>query len=292
MAISLGPNEYGKAEIRLVRVARDAERHELTDLTVGVALAGEFEAAHVAGDNRAVLPTDTQKNTVYAFAKDPGIGQIEDFGLLLARHFVQSQPAVARARISIEQHPWERLAPHSFRRRGGEVRTAAVTADAAGAWVVSGLTDLVLLNTTRSEFVGFATDRFTTLAEASDRILATAVTARWRHAAPTGDWAASYSATRELLLSAFAGTYSRSLQETLYAMGRHVLEHRPELAEIRLSMPNRHHFVVDLTPFGLDNRNEVFHADDRPYGLIEGVLVRDGAPPPGPAWHSGPAEAA
>ncbi|MGE5829410.1 MAG: factor-independent urate hydroxylase [Micromonosporaceae bacterium] len=291
MMISLGANEYGKAEIRLVRVARDTERHELTDLTVGVALAGDFEAAHVAGDNRAVLPTDTQKNTVYAFAQDPGIGEIEDFGLLLARHFVQSQPAVARARISIEQHPWERLAPHSFRRRGGEIRTATVTADASGAWVVSGLTDLVVLNTTRSEFVGFATDRFTTLAEASDRILATSVTARWRHAEPTGDWAASYSATRELLLSAFAGTYSRSLQETLYAMGRHVLEHRPELAEVRLSMPNRHHFAVDLAPFGLDNRNEVFHADDRPYGLIEGGLVREGAPPAGPAWQRGPEEA-
>jgi len=285
VTIRLGPNRYGKAEIRLVRVVRGTERHELKDLNVSVALVGDFAAAHLDGDNSKVLPTDTQKNTVYAFAKEHGVGEIEEFGLSLAHHFVSSQPSVQRARISIDEHGWDRLGPHSFRRQGGEVRTATVTHDrAGGTWVVSGMTDLVVMNTTDSAFAGFIVDRYTTLAETGDRILATAVTARWRHREPSGDWAGSFAATRGLLLEAFAGTFSRALQETLYAMGAHVLEHRAELAEVRLSLPNRHHFVVDLTPFGLDNQNEVFHADDRPYGLIEGTVLRDEAPPAGPAW--------
>lgn len=284
MTIQLGHNRYGKAEIRLVRVVRDTERHELRDLTVSVALAGDFAAAHLDGDNSRVLPTDSQKNTVYAFAKEHGVGEIEEFGLLLARQFVTT-PSVERARVAIEEYGWDRLGPHSFRRRGGEIRTATVVHDrTTGERVVSGLTDLVVLNTTDSAFSGFIVDRYTTLAAAEDRILATAVTAQWRHAGTSQDWAESYAATRDLLLDAFAGTYSRALQETLYAMGRRVLEHRPELVEIRLSLPNRHHFVVDLTPFGLDNPNEVFHADDRPYGLIEGTVLRDDAPPAGPAW--------
>lgn len=285
MAIELTGDQYGKAETRVVRLTRDGDRHGLTDLNVTTSLAGEFTATHLTGDNAHVLPTDTQKNTVYAFAAEPGIGQIEEFGLRLARHFVSSQPAISRARVSIEQYGWRRLGPHSFQRDGGEVRTATVTVDEGGEWVVSGLTGLVLLNSTGSEFVGFATDRYTTLPEATDRILATAVAARWRHASAGGvDWAASFEGVRAALVDAFVQTYSRSLQQTLYAMGRRALEQRPEIAEIRLSLPNRHHLPVDLTPFGLPNVDEVFVATDRPYGLIEGTVARDDAPSPGAAW--------
>jgi urate oxidase len=285
VAIALGANQYGKAEARLVRVDRDTDRHALTDLNVTSTLAGDLAETHLSGDNARVLPTDTQKNTVYAFAKRHGVGQIEEFGLRLARHFVDTQPPIARSRVTIEEYAWRRLGPHSFERAGAETRTASVTYDGTDAWVVSGLTGLVLLNTTGSEFWGFARDEFTTLPETKDRILATAVTARWRHAAPSGpDWATSYAGAREALVRAFAETHSRSLQQTLYAMGRRVLEERPELVEVRLSLPNRHHLLVDLTSFGLDNPNEVFVAADRPYGLIEGAAVRDDAPPAGLAW--------
>ncbi|MQA26673.1 MAG: urate oxidase [Micromonosporaceae bacterium] len=289
MAVVLGANQYGKAEVRLVRVTRDsgddAERHELSDLTVSVALAGDLADTHTAGDNAKVLTTDTQKNTVYAFARD-GVGEIEEFGLRLARHFVDSQPSVHRARVRIDQHAWERLgsAPHSFARSGREIRTATATFDGEAAHVVSGLRDLVLMNTTDSEFWGYPKDRYTTLAETKDRILATAVTARWRHASPDSDWAESYAGSRTALVEAFADTYSFSLQQTLYAMGSRVLERRPEIAEVRLSLPNRHHFPVDLSPYGLDNPGEVFHAADRPYGLIEGAVTRDDAPPAPLAW--------
>jgi len=212
---------------------------------------------------------------------------IEDFALLLARHFVESQAAIGFARVTVEQYPWERLGGHSFSRSGREVRTATVSHDGSDSWVVCGLHDLTLLNSAGSEFWGFARDRYTTLAETTDRILATSVNAQWRHArpAPAGDgWEKSYSAAREAMLEAFARTHSYSLQQTLFAMGKAVLDDRPELAEIRLSLPNKHHFEVDMSPFGLENHGEVFFAADRPYGLIEGTVTRDDAPPPGKAW--------
>jgi urate oxidase len=158
--------------------------------------------------------------------------------------------------------------------------------------VLSGLRDLVVLNSAGSEFWGFARDKYTTLAETTDRVLATAVHARWRHAAAPGlagpdpagqEWGESYAAVRDLLLSAFAQTHSYSLQQTLYAMGKRVLEGLPEIAEIRLSLPNKHHFEVDMSPFGLENKGEVFYAADRPYGLIEGTVTRDDAPAASPA---------
>ncbi|MFG3440533.1 factor-independent urate hydroxylase [Nonomuraea sp. NPDC047897] len=287
MPITLGPNRYGKAETRLVRVTRDGATHHLKDLNVSTSLSGAMEPAHLTGDNSAVLPTDTQKNTVYAFARKHGVDQIEDFALLLARHFVDSQPAIHHARVEIEEYAWSRVpvTPHSFVRDGGEVRTCVVHHDRDGrSTVVSGLTDLVLLNTTGSEFHGFVVDEYTTLAPAADRVLATAVTARWRHAGDTPSYASSYARVRRSLLEAFAGTHSLSLQQTLYAMGERALRACEEICEVRLALPNRHHFLVDLRPFGLDNDGEVYHAADRPYGLIEGAVLRDDAPDAAFAW--------
>lgn len=283
MAVVLGANRYGKAEVRVLRVDRGGVEHRITDLTVSCALSGDLAATHLTGDNSAVLPTDTQKNTVFAFARD-GIGEIEDFALRLARHFVASQPTIHGARVSIEQHPWRRLGPHSFASAGEGVRTTTVTYDGERAWVLSGITGLTVLNSTESEFWGYVKDRYTTLAETNDRILATALTAVWRHADAAGDWAASHARARSALLAAFAGTRSLSLQQTLYAMGERVLTQCPEIVEVRLALPNKHHFLVDLEPFGADNPGEVFFAADRPYGLIEGTVLRDDAPDPGPAW--------
>jgi len=283
VAFHLGPNRYGKAETHMVRVVRDGDVHEIRDLLVSVALAGEMEAVHLRGDNTHVLPTDTQKNTVYAFAREAPVGEIEDFALRLARHFLGG--AITRSRVEIAEAPWARLGPHAFVQPGGERRTCAVVCEAQGEWVLSGLDGLVVMKSTGAEFHGFERDRYTTLAETRDRILATAVTARWRHAAPERS---SFAAARAALLRAFADTHSLSLQQTLYAMGEAVLADCDGVAEVRLSLPNRHHFRVDLAPFGLENPNEVFHADDRPYGLIEGTVVRDGAPDPGPAWEPYP----
>jgi len=283
MTIVLGDNQYGKAETHVVRVTRSGATHDIRDLNVSVALAGDFAETHITGDNSKVVPTDTQKNTVFAFAREP-IGEIEDFGIRLARHFVSEFASVYRARVHVEEHAWERIHDHAFVQSAAEKRIATVTCSDDGTWVVSGIGDLVVLKSGGSEFRGFVKDRFTTLPETSDRILATSVLARWRYSDTDVDWHQSFTEVRRHLLETFAARHSLSLQQTLYAMGGAVLTARPEVAEIRMSMPNKHHFVVDLSPFGMSNENEVFYAADRPYGLIEGTLTRDDAPEPGLAW--------
>lgn len=282
MRYRLGENSYGKAETRLLRVTRHADRDQIKDLNVSVSLSGDFDAAHYEGDNAHILPTDSQKNTIFAFAREAAIGEIEDFGLRLARHFVRSAGPVRRARVEIEEYPWAPITvggepdPHAFMRTTRERRTASVTWDEAGtAEVTSGLADAVVLKSAGSEFWGFARDRFTTLEETRDRLLATAINARWQHSTVDVAWAQSFSGARQALLEAFAQHYSLSLQQTLYEMGKAVLQARQEIAEVRLQLPNKHHYAVDLTPFGLSNENEVFYAADRPYGLIEATVRRE-----------------
>ncbi|CAM3775098.1 factor-independent urate hydroxylase [Kibdelosporangium persicum] len=289
MSYSLGPNQYGKAEVRMVTVTRSGSTHSMQDLTVSTSLRGALEATHLTGDNSDVVATDTQKNTVYAFAKEEPVGEIEDFALRLGRHFVDSFGQITGARVMIDSHPWDRINGHAFSRGSSEVRTTAVTVSGDRHWVVSGLRDLVVLKTTGSEFHGFPRDKYTTLPETTDRILATAVTARWRYQGSGVSWTSSFTSIRSLLVETFASKHSLSLQQTLHAMGAAVVEAHPEVAEIRLSMPNKHHFVVDLSPFGLENDNEVFYAADRPYGLIEGSVIRDDAEDPGDAWYTLPA---
>jgi urate oxidase len=298
MAITLGPNQYGKAENRVVRVYRDNGRHEIRDLNVSSALRGRFTDAHVTGDQADILPTDTQKNTVFAFAKEKGVRSIEEFGLTLADHFITTAPAAEGARIEIDEYAWNRIPvdgaghDHSFVLSGGGVRTTVVNVDGEGAdrraHVVSGIKDLTLLKSTGSEFHGFLKDRYTTLPEVTDRILATSLIARWRYDSTDVDWDKSYDAIKTLLLQRFAEIHSYALQQTLYGMGTAVLEQFPEVAEIKFSAPNKHHFLVDLSPFGVENPGEVFHAADRPYGLIEATVVRDDASDPGEAWHGVP----
>ena len=288
MGFALGGNRYGKAGIRLVTVARQGDRDELADLTVDVRLEGDFEAAHLQGDNAAVLPTDTMRGTVYAFAADQPAVELEPFGLRLAGHFVETVPACRLARVWLSQQPWARLDggahPHAFTTAAGGRRTAVVTRAGGDAWVVAGVAGLTVLKTRGSAFEGFLRDRYTTLREADDRILATEVTADWRYGSAEVDWAAAAGRARRALLEAFAAHDSRSVQHTLYAMGEAVLAASPEVAEVRLTLPNKHHLPVDLTPYGLANRNEVFVATDRPYGVIEGTVLRQGAPAAGAAW--------
>ncbi|KOG90260.1 factor-independent urate hydroxylase [Streptomyces varsoviensis] len=296
-AVVLGQNQYGKAECHVVRITRNGATHHIKDLDVSIALSGDLEEVHLSGSNANCLPTDTMKNTVYAFAKQHGIESAEQFGMLLARHFVTGQGPIKRARVRIAEHAWERndgggragaAVGHSFVRKGQETRLAQVTFDGERSQVVSGLKDLVVLNSTNSEFWGYIKDEYTTLEETWDRVLATEVSARWRFSwtgepRPEPAWDRSYQQVRADMLRAFAETYSLSLQQTLYEMGARVIAGSDEVAEIdevRFSLPNKHHFLVDLKPFGLENDtadSAVYHASDRPYGLIEATVLREGA---------------
>ncbi|MHB1171436.1 MAG: factor-independent urate hydroxylase [Lacisediminihabitans sp.] len=292
MAIILGDNQYGKAETRLVRFFRDQPRHEIRDLNITTALRGPFGPAYLDGDQSNVLPTDTQKNTAYAFARSKGITSIEEFGLTLARHFVHDVEPVEGARIEIEEYSWQRAIvdgsehDHTWLRNGQEVRTAAITVDATGEYVVGGFKDLVILKSTGSEFAGFLKDEYTTLPETHDRVMATSLVAEWRFTTTDVAWDEVYNSVKAIMVKEFATLQSLALQQTLWHMGRAVLEAYPSIAEVRLSAPNKHHFIVDLSPFGLENPGEVFFAADRPYGLIEATIVRDDAPDAGDSWRA------
>ena len=283
MGIVLGPNRYGKAENRVVRIVRDTPRHEIRDLNVSTSLRGDFAAAHTDGDQSQVLPTDTQKNTAFAYAKQHGVTSPEDYALALGGRLLEATPVATGATIGVEEYAWDRIEvdgaghDHAFVRRGGEVRTTRVdvTADGSdrdlrppgprGAQVhrlgVQGLPARRVHDAPRRR-----------RPDPGDRA-ARRVDATGPGSEP--DWNATYDAVRALLLATFATTYSRALQETLYAMGTAVLEAHDEIAEISFAAPNKHHFLVDLAPFGLDNPGEVFVAADRPYGLIEATVTRE-----------------
>jgi urate oxidase len=281
----LGANSYGKSGIRLVRIERAPGRHDVKDLTVSVRLEGDFEAAHVDGDNAKVLPTDTMKNTVYALASRTPLEPIEGFALALARHFIEAHAPAIRARVEISEHGWERLEVAgrsygtAFRRGSAESRRTDVAVRRGGeASVESGVEDLAVMKSAKSAFSGFARDRYTTLKPTEDRIFATSLDARWEYAGTELSFGVLARAIRQTLLETFAEHESRSVQHTLYAMGEAVLERHEEVARVRLRMPNRHHLPVDLAPFGLENRNEIFVATEEPYGLIEAEVTRATAP--------------
>ena len=271
-------NRYGKSRVRLVKVRREHEPHEIVDLSIDVQLEGAFEAVYTDGDNRSCLATDTMKNTVYAMARRDPLIHIESFALGLAEHFA-TKLAVSWVRISAIEYRWDRITaggrphPHAFIQGGPEHWTTVVTREKNAVDITSGLGDLVVLKTSDSAFSGFPRDAFTTLPDTEDRILATSVTATWKYRAGAADFGARRM-IRQLLVEAFAEHESRSVQHTLYAMAEAVLDARPDVKEVTLKMPNRHHLLVDLTPFGLDNPNEIFMATEQPFGLIEATVSR------------------
>lgn len=296
-AVVLGDNQYGKAEVRVMKVDRDQARHRITELSVTSQLRGDFTAAHTEGDQGKVVPTDTQKNTVFALAKD-GIAAPEDFAIRLSEHFTSSFDWISGGRWEVKEYTWEHIPSsltnnvtdgehdHAFVKGGTETRTAVVQRDGDEIFVVAGLEDLRVLKSTGSEFHGFPRDRFTTLQETTDRILATSVTARWRYTSTDLDFNAVYDDVRRVLLQTFADVHSLALQQTLFHMGKAALDAHPEIAEIRFSMPNLHHFLVDFEPFDMENPGEVFYVADRPYGKIEAEVRREGAASEPRAWNT------
>ena len=271
---------YGKSRIRLVRVARHGDRHEVRDFTVAIAFEGRYDTSYTDGDNRDVLPTDTMKNTVYALAARDGVGEPETFAVTLGQHFIDRNPKLDRVAVDILDHSWgrirvgDRVHGQSFMRQGPETRTARVVTDRKGAAVTAGIADLIIMKTSHSAFEGYPKDEFTTLPETKDRLFVTALTTTWTYAETEIEFDALFRGVRTALLESFAQHASLSVQHTLYAMGRVVLDTVDAVGSIRLEMPNRHHIPIDLTKFGLENRNEVFVATEEPHGLIKATVTR------------------
>jgi urate oxidase len=281
----LGENRYGKSRIRLVTVRRGPEEHHLRDLTVAVALEGEFDAVHTHGDNTGVIATDTMKNTVYALARDRLTGSPEAFALELARHFM-GYDVCGRALIDIVEHPWSRVrtrdgeAPDAFVRSGEYVRLASVALDRSGAVeVTAGIDDLTVMKTTKSAFAGFDRDRYTTLAEVADRLMATKVRATWGYRSDLAggggfDFESAWNRAAESLMHSFAEHFSPSVQASIWVIAREMMDAEASIEWVRMVLPNLHHWKVDLSPFGLDNPGEVFVSTTEPHGLIDATVHR------------------
>jgi len=279
--IALAENRYGKSRVRLVQVKRRGDRHDFREWTVEILFTGDFESCFVAGDNRHILPTDTMKNTVYSLARESSQTCMEEFGQELAEFFLDHNPQLFATQVSISEKTWERVVvegkphPTTFVQSSGELQTSEISLAREGASSIwSGLDNLVVMKTAGSEFAGFLKDSLTTLPESTDRLLGTALRARWKYSAADASFRTLRKSIRQIVLGVFAEHASKSVQHTLYAMGEAVLEQIPEVGEIELNMPNRHCLLVDLARFGQDNPNEVFVPVDEPHGYIEARIRR------------------
>ncbi|MDA8744435.1 urate oxidase [Rubripirellula amarantea] len=280
MSVILTNQSYGKSQVCLSYVTRRDGIHDFIQITVDVALEGDFHAAYLEGDNSNVVPTDTVKNTVYAIARIHGVESIESFAQHLAKHFCKTYPQVDSTTVSISQTLWTRVCrdgashDHAFVGGSNERNTCRVVATNDSLLMHSGLLGLQVLKTTESGFVGFSKDQYTTLAETTDRIFATTITADWPCGDPTLDWTQIRDTVRGCLLDIFSNRYSPSVQKTLHEMAEAVLEECPQIDEIALKMPNQHHIPADIAKLGLENNNDIFVPSPEPFGVISATIRR------------------
>lgn len=284
MAATLVSNNYGKSRVRIVKVSRNGERHDIKEISIDIQLKGKFDRVHTAGDNSNVLPTDTMKNTVYVLAKKHDFNSIEEFGMILANHFLANNPDVSETKISLHETTWKRISivkkgqlephPFSFVHGGNERQISTVVSTRSGHTIESGVNDLMILKTTDSGFENYVHDQYTTLKETKDRIFATSMNVRWKFISTKHDFVSTRKTIRQTLLESFSQHYSYSVQQSLYVMGEAALEKCKDIEEISLSMPNKHYLLFNLGQFGMENKNEIFIPTDEPHGLIEGTLRR------------------
>jgi urate oxidase len=281
----LGENRYGKSRVRLSRITRRGNSHDFSEWSVRVLLRGDFETSFTAADNSSLLPTDTMKNTVYSIARSSKSETMEEFAMELGDHFLSNNAHVAAADIEISEKAWERLVvngigngssePTTFKLGGPELATTHATRRQNHPWqIISGIQDLTILKTTKSAFTGYIVDKLTTLQPTTDRIFGTAATVTWNYTSTAIPFTEVRSRILAALLKTFAGHDSQSVQHTLFDMGQAALAAAPEIARITLTMPNLHHLLANLTPFGQDNPNHIFIPIDEPHGYIEATIER------------------
>lgn len=277
----LAENRYGKTRVRLMKVTRHPHGNDMHEWNVRVLLRGDFDSAHYNGDNRKLLTTDTMKNTVYFVARSSKAATIEGYAKELVDFLLSRNPQVSSAEVHIESVMWKRLTidgkphPDSFMRGSGEEQTTSVERTQGGSFTItSGLENLVILKTANSAFEGYIQESLTTLKETTDRLFGTSLTAEWKYTSTDIDFDAERTKLREAMLKRFATHISKSVQQTLYAMAESALEAVPHIDEIKLTMPNKHNLLVDLSRFGQDNPNEIFVPTDEPSGYIEATVRR------------------
>ena len=277
--MKLTSHRYGKARVRLLKLRRDGSHHEVVEVEVDIALEGDFEPSFNRADNRLVVPTDTMKNTLQVLAQEHLTQEIERFGVTVGNHFLHRYPQVRSVSVHLTQRNWRRLVldgeahPHSFEQSPAQA-VAHVHCERGAVRLESGIEHCLIMKTTGSGFEGFPRDEFTTLPETRDRILATEMQAQWTWSSAPPSYTRSNQEVMQALLRTFARNYSPSVQATLYEMAQAALTAVPEMESIRLVLPNKHYLPVNLTPFGLENPNELFLPTDEPHGQIEATVAR------------------
>lgn len=281
MAKLLG-QRYGKAHVRVLKILRRDQVHTVKEIDVTTLFEGDFASSFTASDNTRVVPTDTIKNTINVFAHQHLGEEIERFALVLGDHFLTRYPQVRKAEIQIAERGWNRMRidghphPHSFRAADAARKFTNIVRTNESQTVRSGIRDLLILKSTGSGFENFPKDEFTTLPETADRILATSFSATWTFAKAPADYNAANESILAAMLRVFANNYSPSAQTTFFQMGEAALKACAEVSQIDLAMPNKHYLAINLCPFGLENKNEVFVPTDEPHGQIEASVARDG----------------
>ena len=281
----LQENHYGKTNVRLLKLARAGETHEVREWNVALSLTGDFDACFLAGDNTGLMATDTMKNTVYSVARNSSALAMEEFALELAGFIRDRNPQLATITITIAETMWMRMKANgikqgsAFIQRGPDVATTILTLPRTGAAAIhSGIEGLVILKTSNSGFSGFYRDELTTLPDTADRLLGTAASIVWHYATLPDDFASARARMMDTLLTTFAQHESLSVQHTLYAMAEAALEALPEISEIHLTMPNRHNIPFDFSrfqgQFKQDNPNLIFIPTDEPSGHIHARVTR------------------
>lgn len=280
MSVQLSSSNYGKGAVRVKKVTKHKNYHEVKDFSVSTICEGDFTETHRSGDNSMVLPTDTQKNTVYALAHKHDVETIESYGIYLAKHLLKANKQFTSVVVEIEETLWERIKigakqhPHAYRKGGAEKWTTKITHTKSGTVIESGIKDLMILKTTDSSFSDFLRDKFTTLKDADDRMLMTNLTSSWVYNSADVDFAKLRKTIQNTLLSTFAKHKSLSVQHTLYAMGEAALKKAKAVSTINLDMPNKHNLLVDLSKFKMKNNNQTYHVTEEPYGIIRGTMTR------------------
>ena len=273
-------HRYGKARVQVLKVMRAGKVHSLKELDVKVMLEGGFHASYTRADNRLVVATDSIKNTVNVLAKTILGPETEEFGVALGKHFLKTYKHVSRVVVDLRERCWSRISiagkphHHSFTEKNSARPFARIVATRKKIEVESGIEELLVLKSTASAFEDFLRDEFTTLPETKDRILATKLKATWTYARKPKSYAATNEKILDAMLRVFANNFSPSAQVTLFEMGGAALKAASEISRVHIALPNKHCLLINLAPFGLENKNELFVPTDEPHGQIEGTVVR------------------
>jgi urate oxidase len=278
--VPLIKNRYGKGRVRMMRIHRDGDKQDVSQLSIKAMLEGDFGRAYTDADNSASTSTDTIKNIVNVVARENTALSTEEFCQVLAKRYLDLYPQASSVSITAHETKWARLAvdgelhPHAFLLDSNGKPTVEIVATRDGMTMSSGLDGFTFMKSTQSGWENYYTDKYSTIQPTNDRICATSMVASWTWSGKPASYPATNKKILDTLLKEFATTYSPSVQNSLYRMGEKVLAAVPEISEISMACPNIHYILMNLSAFGLDNNNDVFLPTDEPHGQIECTVGR------------------